>query len=66
MISNATTFFATRMRDQMFDSDLCRHALPIGLTRASGNTGSLIAPLYFVAQGTSVPVSRGRPPTRDV
>ena len=38
------------------------HAMPIGLSGEIGNVRSLLLPLFFVANGISVPISRGRPP----
>ena len=39
-----------------------RHAMPIGLSGEIGSVRSCMPPLFFVANGTSVPISRGRPP----
>ena len=38
------------------------HAMPIGSTGEIGNARFLRLPLFFVANGISVPISRGRPP----
>jgi hypothetical protein len=61
MASN-NTFFAMALWG--YNLALCRnrHAQPIGLSGEVGCAGSCIPPIFFVAHGVSVPISRGRPP----
>jgi hypothetical protein len=47
-----------RLRDHSIASGL---AMPIGL-KTQSNIGALIGVIVFLAQGGSVPISRGSPP----
>ncbi len=38
------------------------HAMPIGLSGESSCFSSLVPPLFIMANGITVPISRGRPP----
>ena len=53
---------ATRLRDKIANYG---HAMPIGLGKLciSGGTGSCNALIFVFAQGRSLPISRGSPPT---
>ena len=53
---------ATRLRDKIADYG---HAMPIELGKLciSGGIGSCNTPVLVFAQGRSVPISRGSPPT---
>lgn len=62
MSNRAQWLCATRLRDKIANHG---HAMPIGLEKLciSGGTGSCNAPIFVFAQGRSVPISRGSPPT---
>ncbi len=58
-MANSSTCFAPRGFDDF--GHHC-HAMPIGLSGETGCIGSCMLPLFFAANGISVPISRGRPP----
>jgi hypothetical protein len=61
MVSNMQLLYLYRLRDQKIAYG---HAMPFTLILAKGGVCSalLVAPAIFVAQGISVPISRGGPP----
>ena len=64
MISKSTLFAMALCGFNEIFSHNC-HAMLIGLTGEARSTVSLtlmLPPIAFVAQGSSVPISRGRPP----
>ena len=64
MTNRAQWLCATRLRDAIAIADY-GHAMPIGLGKLciSGGIGSCDTPVLVFAQGCSVPISRGSPPT---
>ena len=62
MTNRALWLCATRMRDKIAGYG---HAMPIDLGKLclSGGIGSCNAPVSVFAEGRSVPISRGSPPT---
>ena len=62
MTNRALWLCATRMRDKIADYG---HAMPIELGKLciSHGIGSCNTPVLVFAQGRSVPISRGSPPT---
>ncbi len=58
-MANSSICFALRGFDDF--GHYC-HAMPIGLGAETGCIGSCMMPLFCVANGISVPISRGRPP----
>jgi hypothetical protein len=61
MVSNMQQFYLYRLRDQRTANG---HAMPFTLILANGGvcTAPRVAAITFVAQGISVPISRGGPP----
>lgn len=61
-MANSSMCFAPKLRG--FDDTFGRscHAMPIGPSGEVGSVSSLMLPFFFVANGVSVPISRGRPP----
>lgn len=57
--NNAQLFSATRLRNFTV---ACGHTMPIDLDCIIVGRGMLVAPITFVAQGISVPISWGDPP----
>ncbi len=60
-MANSRMYPTLKLRGFDIFSHHC-HAMPIGLSRKVGSISSLRLPLFFVANGISVPISRGRPP----
>ncbi len=61
MVSNMQQLYLYRLRHQKTANG---HAMPFTLTPANGGVrnASRVAAIIFVAQGISVPISRGGPP----
>lgn len=69
-INRNMQFNTTRLRDMFFA--YIGHAMPFGLEVFSkkvdagvAGVGICVAPLFIGADGLSVPISRGSPPTSD-
>lgn len=66
-INRNMQFNTTRLRDMFFA--YIGHAMPFGLgvfhKKVDAGVGICVAPLFIGADGLSVPISRGSPPTSD-
>jgi hypothetical protein len=62
MINN-TMFFAVKLRSYTAAFGLGCHAMLIGPRQG---VGRLAAPAFAMAQGSSVPISRGEPPDLEI
>ena len=60
-MTNSTLFFAPGGFGEICGHNC--HAMLIGLSGEVGSFDSLMPPIFIVANGITLPISRGRPPS---